>query len=123
MRRLYLVTLGLALGCALQAQIGLGVNAGAIPGLGPQLKLVPKWWSVVYPEAFGDFGWQFPRAPSRKLVSANDPAEQSFDYEAAKPYLAFFCRLELNIEEATRFPVRFRLGEVRSWQQELSKRD
>lgn len=46
-----------------------------------------------------------------------------FRYADTKPYLAFFCRLELDIEEATKFPVRFRLGEVRSWQQELSKRE
>jgi hypothetical protein len=46
-----------------------------------------------------------------------------FDFTMAKPHLAFFCRLELNIEKATRFPAKFRLGEVRSWQQELTKRE
>ena len=57
------------------------------------------------------------------VATAQPPQPQVFDFAAAKPHLAFFCRLELNIEEATRFPVRFRLGEVRTWQQELSKRD
>lgn len=51
------------------------------------------------------------------------PEPVPFDFTAAKPYLAFFCRLELDIEAATNFPVRFRLGEVRTWQQELTKRD
>jgi hypothetical protein len=46
-----------------------------------------------------------------------------FDFANAKPHLAFFCRLELDIEAATRFPVRFRLGEVTGWQQRLTKRD
>jgi hypothetical protein len=45
------------------------------------------------------------------------------NYRDARPYLAFFCRLELRIEEQTHFPVRFRLGEVRGWQQSLSKRE
>ena len=60
-------------------------------------------------------------APFTALTPVVEPAP--FDFNATKPYLAFFCRLELNIEEATRFPVRFRLGEVRGWQQELSKRE
>ena len=62
-------------------------------------------------------------APPPYLLSEALPAPRGFDFAAAKPYLAFFCRLELDIEAATKFPVRFRLGEVRTWQQELSKRD
>ena len=61
------------------------------------------------------------RAPYTPMLPLATPAP--FDFGATKPHLAFFCRLELDIEEATRFPVRFRLGEVRSWQQEISKRD
>ena len=63
----------------------------------------------------------FTRGPAPQEMSALRPA--AFDFAAAKPHLAFFCRLELDIEAATRFPVRFRLGEVRTWQQELTKRD
>ena len=65
----------------------------------------------------------FSRAPAPYAFAGRPSTSASFDYAQSKPYLAFFCRLELNIEEATRFPVRFRLGEVRTWQQELSKRD
>ena len=61
------------------------------------------------------------RGPAPLALSVLRPA--AFDFGTAKPHLAFFCRLELHIEEATRFPVRFRLGEVRTWQQELTKRD
>ena len=65
----------------------------------------------------------FSRAPAPKALDRKSAASAPFDYDQSKPYLAFFCRLELNLEQATRIPVRFRLGEVRSWQQELSKRD
>ena len=63
------------------------------------------------------------RAHMPYAVPVATPVSPAFDFAAAKPYLAFFCRLELDIEEATRMPVRFRLGEVRTWQQELSKRE
>ena len=65
------------------------------------------------------------RDPARDVMAFASPVSQPapFAYGNAKPYLAFFCRLELDIEEATKFPVRFRLGEVRGWQQELRKRD
>ena len=63
------------------------------------------------------------RGPAPVLVEQDATEVESFDFTKAKPHLAFFCRLELDIEQATRFPVRFRLGEVRTWQQELTKRD
>ncbi|PHK99963.1 hypothetical protein CGL56_02640 [Neolewinella marina] len=73
-------------------------------------------------------GWPsmtFPgtRGPAPLASTSSGYGSPAFDFAATKPYLAFFCRLELNIEEATRFPVRFRLGEVRGWQQELGRRD
>ena len=63
------------------------------------------------------------RGPAPVFIEQGVPEVKPFDFATAKPYLAFFCRLELDIEQATRFPVRFRLGEVRTWQQELTKRD
>jgi hypothetical protein len=61
--------------------------------------------------------------PALRSGLPDPPRSTAFDYAKARPHLAFFCRLELNIEAATSFPVRFRLGEVRSWQQSLSKRE
>ncbi|CAH0999895.1 hypothetical protein LEM8419_01155 [Neolewinella maritima] len=65
------------------------------------------------------------RVPARPVAYDDLPVvePEAFDFSRTKPHLAFFCRLELDIEDATRFPVRFRLGEVRTWQQELTKRD
>ncbi len=63
------------------------------------------------------------RGPAPLSTGRSEPQVQPFDFAQAKPHLAFFCRLELDIEQATRFPVRFRLGEVRTWQQELTKRE
>ena len=63
------------------------------------------------------------RGPAPRFVQQGVPEVEPFNFAQAKPHLAFFCRLELDIEQATRFPVRFRLGEVRTWQQELTKRD
>ncbi|GEM_PF-4266582 len=36
--------------------------------------------------------------------------------------LAFFCKLEVNMEKATRFPIKFRLGDVRYVDQLEGKR-
>jgi len=45
-------------------------------------------------------------------LSNSSPAlqQQPFYYSAAD--LAFFCRLEVKLESATKMPVRFRLGDV-----------
>lgn len=121
MQALLPVLLLLLLSTALPAQLRVGADAGALQWGGEQgnpavtpLAIHPK--PRLLPGK--DPGTRGPSAP--QLYAARETA---FDFSAAKPHLAFFCRLELNIEEATRFPVRFRLGEVRTWQQELTKRD
>ncbi|THH41919.1 hypothetical protein [Neolewinella litorea] len=108
---------------SLPAQLRVGADAGATFIKYQPLKVVsdvpfrpshPAWLPVTLGGTRG-------RAP---YIQAERPAAPAaFDFAAARPYLAFFCRLELDIEEATRFPVRFRLGEVRGWQQELTRRD
>ena len=55
-----------------------------------------------------------------RLSSATAP---TFDFSVAKPHLAFFCRLEINEAAGGVIPVKFRLGEVRGWQQDIGRRD
>ena len=58
---------------------------------------------------FSDVGLAIPTAPR-------------FDFAATKPHLAFFCRLEINEAAGGAIPLKFRLGEVRGWQQEVGRR-
>lgn len=44
-----------------------------------------------------------------------------FDYRQAAPHLAFFCRLEINEAANYAIPLKFRLGGVRHWQDELRR--
>ncbi|WP_116124832.1 hypothetical protein [Lewinella sp. IMCC34183] len=114
----------LLLSCgALQAQLTVGADAGAGSLTERRATLVPEPLAVCKPAALRlatDPGTRVP-APFAETVGSFESSD--FDFASTKPYLAFFCRLELNIEAATHFPVRFRLGEVRGWQQELTKRD
>ncbi len=107
------------------AQLRLGGDAGAGNPTGQfSDDLIKTPFSTYYPvtQDFPEIPGTRLRAPYTKAALPS-LAQQPFNFAETKPYLAFFCRLELNIEEATRFPVWFRLGEVRTWQQELSKRD
>ena len=123
MTRWFSLLILLGCSCGLFAQLSLRRSAGEeILPIGVQLSLtgnlVPGRLETA---SAGDE--RFSRAPAPYVFARRPDTSTVFDYERSKPYLAFFCRLELNIEEATRFPVRFRLGEVRSWQQELTKRE
>ena len=111
----------LSVGLRAQLRVGGDAGAGLLPvpemalatsGDGPGIPIPRFPWMT--------YGTRAPSPPSLQAVMAQ-PA--GFDYASVKPHLAFFCRLELRIEEETRIPVRFRLGEVRGWQQELTKRD
>ena len=115
----------LALFCSagLWAQLGVGEDAEAILLPIEPTSLVSAGVTVAQGESLSSRNSLFSRAPAPFAFGETSVAPTPFNYGASKPYLAFFCRLELHIEEATRFPVRFRLGEVRSWQQELTKRD
>ena len=108
MRRSLLFVLLILLASSARAQLTTGGGAGATA-----LELQPS----------PSFDLPSTRGPAPILAGESEPRIRPFDFAQTKPHLAFFCRLELNIEEATRFPVRFRLGEVRTWQQELTKRD
>ena len=108
MRGALLFVLAVLLSGSVPAQLSVGGGAGATA-----LELQPSL-------SFDPLGTRG-RAPLS--IGRSEPQIQPFDFAQAKPHLAFFCRLELDIEQATRFPVRFRLGEVRTWQQELTKRD
>ncbi len=121
--RYYVTLFFLAASLALFAQIGVGGDAGTTLLEIDRVRLVTTRLPAVYPDSAPVAERVGSCAPSPSAPYANLPVNQSFDFSAAKPYLAFFCRLELDIEEATRFPVRFRLGEVRTWQQDLSKRE
>ena len=117
-------TVALAVLCgSLHAQLGLGGDAGASLLPIPKVVLAPTNLPVGLSEAFSLPTVYGTRAPSPPTLNSVMSGDTGFDYAAVKPHLAFFCRLELRIEEETQFPVRFRLGEVRGWQQELSKRD
>ncbi len=48
-------------------------------------------------------------AGSTRFLSATDSSWFSRQYV---DQLAFFCRLEIQLEKVTRFPIKFRLGEV-----------
>ena len=107
MRFLFLTLLTLST-LALHAQLRTGGGAGA---------KVLELPALPFPDLLRTGG------PARLDDRSDELRASTFNFAEAKPHLAFFCRLELNIEEATHFPVRFRLGEVRTWQQELTKRD
>ena len=111
------------LSLTLSAQRSLGGDAGASILPIPEVRLAPAGTYMAMPDSFSRpiaYGTRAPSQPSLHEMMGDD---REFDYASVKPHLAFFCRLELRIEEETRFPVRFRLGEVRGWQQELTKRD
>lgn len=48
---------------------------------------------------------------------------KSFDFTKSAPHLAFFCRLEINEKAGGVIPVKFRLGGVKHWQDDLGRRD
>ena len=122
MRATLSVTLLLLIG-TLHAQLSVGGDAGAGTLSELRAEWVPDVLPVAKPVGLQSKTMPGTRARALHAPAATPPQPTAFDFSAAKPHLAFFCRLELDIEEATRFPVRFRLGEVRTWQQELSKRD
>ena len=118
------ITVALAvLSLSLNAQLRLGGDAGASILPIPEVTLAPAGMSMAMPESYFRTIGYGTRAPSPPSLHEMMGDELEFDYAAVRPHLAFFCRLELRIEEETQFPVRFRLGEVRGWQQELTKRD
>lgn len=43
----------------------------------------------------------------------------AFDFSKSAPYLAFFCRLEINEKKGGVIPAKFRLGGHRYWQDNL----
>ncbi|MCP9235586.1 hypothetical protein [Lewinella sp. JB7] len=113
----------LSLSGVARGQLQMGAGAGAkhaqiqqtLRVATPSLRHYPQAWLLT--EVYST------RGPAPSGADARKQANADFDFTSTKPYLAFFCRLELQLEEATRFPVRFRLGEVRTWQQELTKRE
>lgn len=67
--------------------------------------------------------WREPVPPTfqkhfaRPLLPAQTPETPALRVELLRPAyryedLAFFCRLEVKMEQALRFPVKFRLGDV-----------
>ncbi|PPK85996.1 hypothetical protein CLV84_2913 [Neolewinella xylanilytica] len=121
--RNYLAILWLSWTGVVTAQVNWGADAGAALLPIERVNLVGDWLGTNTLEPFLLPKQAVSRVPSPYLFLAETAQPAPFDFSATKPHLAFFCRLELDIEEATKFPVRFRLGEVRGWQQELTKRD
>ena len=76
-----------------------------------------QFLSYPYLENFGDTP-----NPLSILSGLRGPSSR-FDYQRAAPHLAFFCRLEINESAGGVIPMRFRLGGVRHWQDELPRRD
>ncbi|MBB4078360.1 hypothetical protein GGR28_000973 [Lewinella aquimaris] len=120
MMRVLLLFLLLYVSSLATAQLRVGGAAGAMNIETEPVLLVRPLLLVDDPKTLLSPSLPGTRDPAAFAIDSNAPR---FDFASAKPYLAFFCRFELHIEEATRFPVRFRLGEVRTWQQELTKRD
>ncbi len=120
---LLLLALLPALTGAAQLRVGAVAGAEPFPAALPPTGVDPPRLLRHPAFAAGWGGLPGTRVPAAGVSGNDRRPPTAFNFAAAKPYLAFFCRLELQLEQATRFPVRFRLGEVRGWQQELSKRD
>ncbi len=62
--------------------------------------------------------------PPEASADPLDPVlqDQALVYRAARPHLAFFCRLEINEAAGGAIPARFRLGGHTYWQENLRRR-
>ena len=86
---------------SLQAQIGLSVKND--PGL--QLQHL-QWISPIQ----NDFSLH--STPELKPFFQRSRPKQEIPMLYAFDHLAFFCKIEVQLEKATKFPVKFRLGDV-----------
>ena len=68
-----------------------------------RLQLDPKWVSGV---SHSKFAFVKPLMPAPSFQTK--PIPQAWCYAD----LAFFCKIEVKMEKAARFPVKFRLGDV-----------
>jgi hypothetical protein len=112
----YVYHLLLILGCLLAAASASGQSG---PGLRPPVVVAPK--AVRAPLVrLSPASLRSSPAPELRAALMSVPgAPLAWRYEE----LAFFCRLEVQLEKAARIPVRFRLGDVRYVDYLEGKRD
>ncbi len=77
---------------------GQGLTTKSAQLTTPPVHFAPQWPDLLFSEhlSFGK-----PQATATRVF-----------LPAPTDHLAFFCRLELKIEKTTKFPVKFRLGDV-----------
>ena len=78
----------------------------------PELKQAPLLPIVVLSSTFKLFDLSTPLLSSKHQPASNLEVAQSMPKAWAYEDLAFFCKLEVKMEKAARFPIKFRLGEV-----------
>lgn len=101
----------LALCCTTAQSVVYGQGLSALPGQPTvsSIHFAPQWP-----------GWILPQTPTTPPLTS---AYSKLYLPQATDHYAFFCRLELKIEHATGFPVRFRLGDVEYVDRLEGKRD
>lgn len=92
-------------------QVGLQVQSSDYsPTTNKDLKLNKTPVGIFFPKYNTD------RLPVdlKEYVLGNPSSTNSFSTKNTKTELAFFCRIEVQLEKSTNIPVRFRLGEVQA---------
>ncbi len=116
LKNIYKLTL---LGLVLILNI-LSVQSQSSLPVGQQLAIINNASTPYYSFTRGLDSWKLglPQV-SRSTLTANPPSllDDFRSTQTALPtynvnHLAFFCRLEVHLEKATKIPVRFRLGDV-----------
>ena len=88
---------------------GQGLTTGSGQLNTPSIHFAPHWPDLLFTDQLS-FGKPSQAVSKMYLPSPTD-------------HFAFFCRLELKIEQATSFPVKFRLGNVEYVDRLEGKRD
>lgn len=96
---LCIVSIGVASPAGLKAQADWQISGHSIPELRHSKPAGPVFHPIRHQDLAG-------KETLRSMMTTSVPKVYCYDN------LAFFCRLEVQVEKATKFPIKFRLGDV-----------